>query len=105
MKQIGLDINEVRKRLKKGKTPWNDDKHKERIDINLQKNWLKFRDHPEREVFTLDANQRTTQAKSLPKKPDERKPLERKIHAVKEEPINKSSSSRPMTKEQQKSEE
>ena len=31
--------------------------------------------------------------------------MERKIHAVKEEPINKSSSSRPTTKEQQKSEE
>ena len=101
-----MNIDEVRKRLKQGKTPWNDDRHKERIDIALQKNWIKFRDHPEKEVFTLVSNsQRTTQAKSLPKKPDERKLLERRIHAVKKEPISTSSSSRPMTKEQQKSEE
>ena len=104
LKQIGLDIEVVRKRLKQGKTPWYDDKHKEQIDITLQKNWMKFKNHPNKEVFTLVANERTTQAKSLPKKPDDRKPLERKIHAVKEEPVNKSSSSKPMTKEQQKRE-
>ena len=48
------------------------------------------------------SNQRTTTAKSKPTKPDERKPLERKRH---EDPINRSSSSRPMTEEQKKSEE
>ena len=37
LKKIGLDIDEVRQRLLKGKTPWKDDAEKEQIVINCQK--------------------------------------------------------------------
>ena len=48
LEQRGLNIDEVRKRLKKGKTPWIDERDKERIIVNTQKNWLKFKDNPEK---------------------------------------------------------
>jgi hypothetical protein len=50
LRNIGLDIDVVRRRLIKGKTPWEDE---EQQRLNCQKARKEYYNHPEREVLKL----------------------------------------------------
>ena len=63
LKNIGLDVDEVRKRLFKGKTPWQDE---EQQKINCQKAWMRYK-----QGLKLVSSHSTTQPKSKASRPEE----------------------------------